>query len=207
MKALDSLNTLSDLCASQRGMFTAAQARSLGVGKMDLSRLAANGHVEQVRRGVYRAAAAPSFRGEDVYAVWLALDPATPAFRRPVDGSGFTASLNTAAWLQGLGELKPSPLTFSCPRRRQSRNAGLKFIRRELPVPDIAIAGGIPVTAPGRTVLDLIDCGEDLSLVATVLRDAEAVGLGAVPPEDVDARAARCGFPDGFDLYGYLKGR
>lgn len=54
-------------------------------------------------------------------------------------------------------------------------------------------------------MLDLVGYGEDLSLVAAVLRDFEAAGAGMVPPADVNARVARCGFPDGFDLYGYLR--
>lgn len=61
------------------------------------------------------------------------------------------------------------------------------------------------MTVSGRTVLDLVGYGEDLSLVAAVLRDFEAAGAGMVPPADVNARVARCGFPDGFDLYGYLR--
>lgn len=206
MKALEALNILGDLCASQKGMFTTAQAQSMGVDRMAVSRLARNGQLEQVIRGVYRVTAAPMFRGEDVYASWLALTPSIPAFDRPCDGSGFTASLNTAAWLQELGELQAYPLAFSFPVRRQSRT-GIRFLRRELPESDIIIAAGVPVTTPGRTVLDLIDYGEDLSLVASVLKDAEAHGVPEGMAREVNERAVRCGFAKGFDLYGYLKGR
>lgn len=206
MKALDSLNALQDLCASQRGLFTTAQAEGLGVGKMDVSRLAKNGHVERLARGVYRASAAPSTREEDVYAAWLALSPKVPAFERRRDGAGFTASLNTAAWLLGLGELDAWPLTFSYPGRRQSRSGGVRFLRRELPDSDVAVVGGIPATTARRTVLDLIDAGEDLGLAASVLRDAEAAGLCGDVSGEVNARAARCGFPEGFDLYSYMEG-
>lgn len=206
MKALEALKATADLCASQKGMLTTAQARTLGVDRMTLSRLARNGQLEQVSHGVYRAASAPSSREEDVYASWLALDPASPAFDRPCDGSGFTASLNTAAWLQDLGELKPSPMVFSSPERRQSRT-GLRFLKRTLHDADITVVAGIPVTTAKRTVLDLLDHGEDLSLVASVLRDAEAAGMKEDIEQEVNARAMRCGFAEGFDLYGYLKGR
>ena len=206
MKALTALNTLADLCASQRGMLTTAQARGLGVDKMTLSRLSRHGQLEPVRRGVYRVTAAPSFREEDVYATWLALDPPVPAHERPADGTGPTASLNTAAWLLGLGELRPEPMAFTCPRRRQSRDAGVRFARRELPPTDVTVAGGIPCTTPRRTVLDLIDAGEDLGRVGAVLRDAEARGTCAGIEGDMDARARGCGFPNGLALYDYLRG-
>lgn len=206
MKALEAIYTLSDLCASQRGMFTTAQAEALGVGKMTLSRLAAGGQVERVAHGVYQVSAAPSFRAEDVYAAWLGLDPAVPAFERPLDDAGFTVSLNTAAWLQELGELNATPLVFSHPKRRQTRGSS-RFLRRLLLESDIAVVEGIPVTTPRRTVLDLLDYGEDLSLVSSVLRDAEATGACEGIEEEVNARAVRCGFARGFDLYGYLKGK
>lgn len=206
MKALDSLVILRDVCASQGGMFTLAQAQMLGVGKMDVSRLTKRGHVERVSRGVYRASAVPASREEDVYAVWLSLDPRTLAFERPLDGSGFTASLNTAAWLLGLGELRPTPIVFSHPKRRQTRDPGVKFLRRELSAADITMVAGIPTTSARRTVLDLIDAGEDLSLVGGVLMDAEAMDLGDAFVDEVNSRAAACGFSREFSLYDYLKG-
>lgn len=206
MKALEALNILGDLCASQKGMFTTAQAQLAGVDRMAISRLSRNGQLEQVVHGVYRASTVPTWRGEDVYAIWLSLDPTTPAFDRQFDGSGFTVSLNTAAWLQDLGELKATPLAFSFPGRRQTRR-GIRFLRRQLPESDIAIAAGMPVTTPRRTVLDLLDNNEDLSLVGSVLADAEGVGACEGIAGEVNMRAARCGFPKGFDLYGYLRGR
>ena len=65
-------------------------------------------------------------------------------------------------------------------------------------------ANGIPATSPARTVLDLIDCGEDLSLVASVLRDA--LGKGAVADVrslagEVDMRGKKAGIPEGESLY------
>lgn len=205
MKALEALNILSDLCASQKGMLTTAQAQSLGVDRMTLSRLSQHGQLEKVVRGVYRVSATPSSREEDVYASWLALDPAVPAFSRPLDGTGFTASLNTAAWIQNLGELNADPLTFSFHKRRQSR-MGIHFLKRLLSSSDITVFAGIPVTNPGRTVLDLIDYGEDLSLAASVLRDAEKAGVSEDFVYEVNRRATHCGFSKGFDLYSYLKG-
>lgn len=172
---------------------------------MSLSRLAAHGHIEPIARGVFRAAGAPSTREEDVYAAWLATDPAALAYLRPRDASGCVASLGTAAWLHGLGELKPEPVTFSCPRRKQSRSDSLRFLKRELPDSDVRVVSGIPATTPKRTVLDLIDYGEDLSLVGTVLRDAELADPSMDIEDEINSRAAKCGFGKGFDLYSLLR--
>ena len=205
MKALDALNIINEISSSQRGLFTSAQATSLGISRMSLSRLAAYGHIEQVARGVFRAAGAPSIREEDVYAAWLATEPATFAYLRPLDASGCIASLGTAAWLHGLGELKPEPITFSCPTRKQSRNASLRFLKRELPNDDVCVVAGIPATTLRRTVLDLIDYGEDLSLVAAVLRDAELADPGMELKSEINLRTAKCGLGKGLDLYSLLK--
>lgn len=205
MKVLDALNILNDLSSSQRGLFTTAQATSLGIDRMALSRLAAYGHIEPIMRGVFKAAAAPTIREEDVYAAWLATDPATPAYLRPLDGTDCVAALGTAAWLQGLGEFKPVPITFSCPKRKQSRNASLRFLRRDLSDEDVCVVAGIPTTTPWRTILDLLDRGEDLSLVASALQDAERVGCPLRVGDEINSRAQRCGFAKDFDLYAYLR--
>ena len=65
-------------------------------------------------------------------------------------------------------------------------------------------ASGVPATSPARTVLDLIDCGEDLSLVASVLRDALGKGLVADVrrlADEVDLRGKKAGIPKGESLY------
>lgn len=205
MKALDALNIINDISSSQKGLFTSAQATSLGIDRMALSRFAAHGQIEPVARGVFKAAAAPMIREEDVYAAWLATDPTTPAYLRPFDGSGCVASLGTAAWLHDLGELKPEPVTFSCPKRKQSRNASLRYLKRTLPEEDVCTVAGMPVTTPKRTILDLLDHGEDLSLVASVLRDAELADPAMKIEEEVNSRMTKCGFDKKFDLYAYLK--
>ena len=63
----------------------------------------------------------------------------------------------------------------------------------------------MPVTTPKRTILDLLDHGEDLSLVASVLRDAELADPAMKIEEEVNSRMTKCGFDKKFDLYAYLK--
>lgn len=209
MKALDALNILNDLSASQHGLFTSAQARTAGVDRLALSRLESNGQIERVMHGVYRACAAPPFREEDVWAAWLALNPSVPAWERVRDGSEGSASHGTAAWLFGIGELNPAPITFTTPTRKQTRRDGLRLVKGTVGKDDVVTIAGVPVTKPARIVLDLLDGGEDLSLVANVLRDAAAIDdevLGSEFMAKVDARGARYCMRRKESLYERLMG-
>lgn len=208
MKALNSIQAINGIAAYQQGLFTAAQAQSAGVGRVTLARLVEYGQIERIGHGVYRAGGAPTGRVEEVLAIWIAFEPSSPSYQRDRGPNGFTASLNTAAWLQELGELNPTPITFSHPSRRQTRKKGLIFLKRELKEADIVVVSGVPTTSASRTVLDLIDYGEDLSLVAGVLNDALNRGLIAdedLIQEEIDQRAKRQGFVKGFPFYEYLR--
>lgn len=150
---------------------------------------------------------APSIREEGVYAAWLSLvpnrEPGTPddAGRTPV------AMGAAAAWLQGIGEIDPEPLEFCCVARRQTQRGSLTVRKRRLEDGDVALVGGISTTSLSRTVLDLIDEGEDLSLVSSVLR--EALDRSLIPNEgrlasEVERRGPKIGLPRGASLYGLL---
>ena len=109
--------------------------------------------------------------------------------------------------LQELGEIGPEPLEFCCGKRRQTQREGLTVHKRAIKARDIVYVGGIPATSPPLTVIDLIDGGEDLSLVANVLKDA--FGRGLVPDvgglaSEVDRRSRRVGLPKGTSLYSLL---
>ena len=173
MKALDAVNILNDLSASQQGVFTSAQACALGVDKLTLSRLESHGQIDRIAHGIYRSCAAPSFREEDIWAIWLALYPEIPAWKRQRDGMQGAASHGTAAWLLELGELSPTPITFTLPTRKQTRRKNIRLVKAPLYSNEVMIVKGIPTTAPTRIVLDLLRDGEDLSLVASVLSDAK----------------------------------
>ncbi len=172
MKALDALNILNDLSASQQGVFTVAQARGLGIERLELFRLESHDQIERIAHGVYRSCAAPSSREEDVWAAWLTLYPETPAWKRRRDGSQGAASHGTAAWLLELGELAPSPITFTTPVRKQTRRGDVRLVKAPLSSAEVMIVKGIPTTAPTRIILDLLRDKEDLSLVASVFSDA-----------------------------------
>lgn len=207
MKALNALNILNDIAASQRGMFTSAQARNSGVDRLSLSRLESKGQIERIIHGVYRSCAAPPFREDEVWAMWLALNPESFAWERPRDGSESVASHATAAWLLELGTLNPNPITFTLPSRKQTRRQGVKLTRGCVTPEEVTTIAGIPVTTPARTVLDLLDDGEDLSLAADVLRDAVAKDKRTSETlfaSKVDTRGKRYGLPPTQSLYKRL---
>ena len=208
MKALDALNITDDLAASQRGLLTSAQAHAAGVGRMELSRLAASGHLERIARGVYRASGAPSMREEAVWAAWLSMDPGVMSYDR--DPLACAVSHNTAAWLMGLGELEPEPVTLTCPVRRQVAARGIRTGGAALHPAGGAPGGGHPATPAARAGPDLISSGEDISLVAAVLRDALGAGLvqdEAVLRDRIDALGPKRGIRRGESLWNMMLGR
>ena len=205
MKVLETINVLSDISASQRGMFTSAQAVNLGVERMTVSRLLKHNQISQVVRGVYRFNTAPIFREEDIYATWLSFEPKIPSFDREDSCNDFVASCNTAAWLLNLGELEPEPMVFSHYKRRQTRK-NIRFIKRDLTASDVEIVAGIPTTTPRITIVDLLQAGEDLSLVSSVLRDAEVNDKLDGIQDEINALSQECGFEKSFNLYEHLKG-
>lgn len=209
MKSLDALNILNDLSASQQGVFTSAQARSLGIERLVLSRLETHGQIERIAHGVYRSCAAPSFREGDVWAAWLALYPRAPAWERRRDGSQGAASHGTAAWLLQLGELNPAPMTFTLPIRKQTRRDSVRLVKAPLHPKEVTTIKGIPTTIPTRTILDLLRDGEDLSIIANVLNDARKTYREVEErafADKVDELGGRYGLEKGRSLYERLGG-
>ena len=173
MKARDALRKLAEISASQWGMVTSAQAAARGVTRLDLSRLTESGDLVRLAHGVYKDAGAPSGAYLDVRAAWLSSDPARLASDRLGDGHrGVVVSGQTAAWLHDIGDLRSNRTELTTPVRRQTQRSDLHYRRRDLPVEDVTIRDGLPVTTPERTIADLVEDRTDLSIVADALRDA-----------------------------------
>ena len=209
MKILDTIRALNDIASSQKGMFTTAQAQGAGVERYAVSRLEKLGNIERLAKGVYRMGGAPGQREEDVFAAWLSLNPgrrpgSPPAERDPI------AMGATAAWLHRIGEVGPTPYEFCTDERRQTQRPDLVLRKRKIDTADVTVVSGIPATTPSRTVIDLIDYGEDLSLIANVLNDALARGLvtdEARLKKEIDSRATRVGLSKGSSLYELMRRR
>ena len=209
MKTIDAIRALNDIASSQKCMFTTAQAQGAGVERYAISRLEKLGNIERLAKGVYRMGGAPSQREEDVFATWLSLNPgrrpgSPPAERDPI------AMGATAAWLHGIGEVGPTPYEFCADERRQTQRPDLVLRKRKTDAADVTVVSGIPTTTPSRTVIDLIDYGEDLSLIANVLNDALARGLvtdEARLKKEIDSRAAKVGLSKDSNLYELMRRR
>lgn len=68
MSTTEVAQALAEITAYQWGMVTTAQARKVGVSRLDLSRLAERGLLERVAHGVYRNAAVPTHELDDIRA-------------------------------------------------------------------------------------------------------------------------------------------
>lgn len=209
MGTADTIKKLNGISAYQRGLFTAAQASCEGVERYTLSRLERQGVIERLAKGVYRMGGAPSVREEDVLAIWLSLNANRLLTKDLSRQNAIVATGATAAWLQQLGEIGPTPYEFCCAERKQTQRKGIIIRKRILSQEDITLIHGIPSTTASRTILDLIDGNEDLSLVANVLNDALHDGLIANEEslaKEINLRGKRIGYPPSRNLYDGMRG-
>lgn len=123
--------------------FTPAIAREAGIDRAALDRMLRDGHVRRLLRGVYAAAGAPDTTRLRASAVGLAVGPRTVVVDR------------TAAWVHGVPLWLPDglvPLDVLAPGRTQRTCLGG---RRRLVARDLEELGGVRLTTPLRTALDL----------------------------------------------------
>ncbi|MBZ4486852.1 type IV toxin-antitoxin system AbiEi family antitoxin domain-containing protein [Microbacterium sp. cx-55] len=173
MKSRDALLLLAEVAESQWGMFTASQARDRGVSHMNLSRLTDSGDLVRLAHGVYRDAGAPTAPHEELRAAWLAAEPNRLAYERlRMRPPHVIVSGESAAELHGIGDLRAMQSEFTTPARRQTQRPDVRYRTRVVAVEDVTVIDGLPVTTPERTVADLVEARNDLSIVAGVLRDA-----------------------------------
>ncbi len=179
---------LLELAASQAGYFTSAQARGLGYSARSLHYRVTAGHVERIRRGLYRLVGLPAEPHEDVVAAWLAL-----ATRRAV------VSHETALALYDLAPSRSHEIHLTVPRQMRPRSArppdGVALHTTIVPLrrDEVAKRFGVEITSPARTLVDVADVGVDPSVVVEAV--ARALGAGLVTSgelrEAVKRRSAR----------------
>ena len=177
MRKSDNIRELEWLASSQWGIFTTAQAARLGVGRTQISRMAAGGTVEQVRRGTYRYAVGEETSHSYAKAAWLACYPKLTAAERlrerPHDA---VLACNTAASLHGIGDLHEDPYTFIVRSRRQTSASDLSFHLWDLDERDVTYVEGLPVTTMERTIADLVRERHDPDHVARAAQAAYLKG-------------------------------
>lgn len=178
MKEKSNIQIISELAASQHGMFTTAQAASFGVARDALAYLAKSGRLDRVAHGVYRLCGTPRDGCEDIRAAWLSADPKRLAFDRLRTPEDVVIGGRSAAAMHGLGDFFLAPFRFYAKHRINSRNQGVSFARRSIAPHDVTVIDGLPVTSKERTLLDLYKDNEDPSLLADALRAAFTEGKG-----------------------------
>lgn len=173
MKSKDALRVLAEVTAYQWGMVTSAQASMHGITRLDLSRLAADGHLERLAHGVYRNAAAPAGPYEDLQAAWLSTEPKVMAEARLKNrANGVVVAGASAARLHGIGDLWDRHHDFIAPMRRQSQRTEIRYRRRTLDPHDVTIAEGLPTLSLEATIADLFNAEADLRHIGNAMRDA-----------------------------------
>lgn len=168
---------LSDLAATQSGLFSRAQAATCGFSDSLLNRHVAAGRFLRIRRGVYRLRGNAPDPNEELIALWLATD-ASATF---VD--------ETALALHDLSDVLPAQIhvALPLPRRRVDLGTNVKITYRDIAADDRAWAANLPVTSVRRTLLDCAHAGvgSDLLRQATM----QALARGLLDAEDVAALA------------------
>jgi very-short-patch-repair endonuclease/predicted transcriptional regulator of viral defense system len=151
---------IGEVAARQHGAVTRAQLREAGLTDRSVSRRVASGRLHRLHQGVYRVGPLVATYVREMAAVLAC-------------GAGATASHRSAAWLLEVGS-RPgdaSRVEVAVPGNRVVRRPGIRVFRARYleidggesgqdgaadPVAaQVTTAHGIPVTAPGRTLVDL----------------------------------------------------
>src|SRR6185437_3904669 len=197
MDSRTALVTLARFAQGQWGMVTSAQAVEAGVSYMQLKRMTEAGLLEKAGQGVYlmiggQAAAA---RHRAVKVAWLRMDPAVPAWERPLLGANSAiVSHRSAAMLLQLGDLVVRDMEFTTPRRRTSRDQLVRLRLGTLAPYEVTWADGLPGTTALRTLTDLLAGGAGGFLAEAL--DRRMLRVDNVIPE-LARFAHRYGCPDG----------
>ncbi|MFF5247536.1 type IV toxin-antitoxin system AbiEi family antitoxin domain-containing protein [Streptosporangium sp. NPDC000095] len=172
------LRTVGELTADQWGLVTAAQAKTAGLSAVDLLRLVDAGFLESVGHGVYLITSAVQPEHLDIKVAWLRLEPRQPAWRRhSIETYGGVISHGSACELHQLGDLPTSMVEISAPRRRTTREQGVRIHRADFEPADVVLVDGLPVTTAERTVVDLLTAHVDGAHIGGVIADADRRGL------------------------------
>jgi very-short-patch-repair endonuclease len=134
-------HALAEQARRQHGVVSRRQLLELGHARATISVWEKDGKLHRLHRGVYAVGhEALSWQGR-LQAAVLANEPAV-------------ASHITAAWIWGLLRTRPGTFHLSAPSRRHRKEKVVVHFAR-LETDDVTTVDGIPVTSPGRTVLDL----------------------------------------------------
>lgn len=165
------LRAIAEVAEKQWGLISARQAAGVGVGRVQLARLAQAELLVRLSHGVYRLSGAPEPQHQSVLAAWLALvDPDARAADLVIGGVA-------AAQLHGIGQFWMREIDLLAPERRRTRREGVRLRKAELSNRVIATVHGVPALTAASTIADLLDLGESPDTVADAAMDALELGI------------------------------
>jgi len=138
---------LAQLAGDRSGIFTASDARALGVTSSSLAYHSRTGSIERLGHGVYRIADFPANRDERLIATAAAL------------GKDAVVSHESALKLYGVSDVAPSRLHFTVPRARRyiavpAEDVELHTTTRPFELEDMVQHEGFRATSLVRSILD-----------------------------------------------------
>lgn len=164
-----SWDKLFETASDQDGFFTTEQAARAGYYHQLLKRYVEFGRVRRVRRGIYRVVHYPPGEHEELAEIWLWSKQAG------------VFSHETALSLHGLSDVLPKRLHLSVPaewrRRRLKVPRGVVLHPATVRAAERAWFGTVPVTEPGRTLLDCAMAHLSPDLLAQAFQQARSRGL------------------------------
>lgn len=166
-----SWDVLFQVASGQDGLFTAEQAERAGYYRQLLRKHVESGRVRRVRRGIYRLVHFPPGEHEELVEVWL------------WSAQAGVFSHETALALHGLSDVLPKRVHLSVPaewkRRRLRVPRGVVLHHATVRPQDRTWFGAVPVTEPGRTLLDCAEAHLSPELMVQALRQARERGLAS----------------------------
>jgi predicted transcriptional regulator of viral defense system len=172
---------LYETALTQEGHFTTQQALDAGYSSQLLVKYLHSGRISRVRRGVYRLKHFPPGQQEDLVALWLWSDRAG------------VFSHETALMLHELSDVLPARAHLMLPAKWRKRRLrvpdGVVLHYADVPKPDRAWVGAVPVTFPART---LADCAADYvspEFLSSAVTQALARGMISRPQATAIERA------------------
>jgi transposase-like protein len=170
-----SWDALHAVAESQQGVFTAEQAAEAGFSSQLLNKHLHSGNLERARRGIYRLARFPAAQRvqEDLVVAWL------------WSGREGVLSHETALQLHELSDALPAHIHLTVPASWSSRRVQapelVRLYHADLSPSERAWVGSVPVTTPGRTIVDVAAAHGDAALIDAAIRQALRRNLASLP--------------------------
>ena len=173
-------NAIRCLASRQFGAFSRRQALALGFTSTEITKRLSSGSWIVMHRGVYAVAGAPATWGRRAMCAVLRC------------GEGAVLSRLAAASVLALIDTKPDIIDVTVPiDRRPIHGRGVRVHRATLlEQVDRRVIGGLPVTSPNRTIVDLAEVLPKRKLEGVL---DEAIRRGMIKVSVLIAFLERCG--------------